>query len=92
MPGASREQMQWFNELQKVSSSGKNAANVLAETAQIDVLPLLGQIDVPTLVLHARGDAQVPFEQGRQLAAMIPNSRFVPLESSNHLPMASEPG
>lgn len=92
MPGASREQMQWFNELQKISSSGKNAANVLAETAQIDVLPLLGQIDVPTLVLHARGDAQVPFEQGRQLAAMIPNSRFVPLESSNHLPMASEPG
>lgn len=92
MPGATIEQMRWFNDLQKISTSGENAANVLAETAQIDVLPILGNIDVPTLVLHARDDAQVPFEQGRQLAAMIPNSRFVPLEGSNHLMLATEPG
>jgi pimeloyl-ACP methyl ester carboxylesterase/DNA-binding CsgD family transcriptional regulator len=91
MPGANLEQMRWFNDLQKISSSGENAANVLAETSQIDVLPILGDIDVPTLVLHVRGDAQVPFEQGRQLAAMIPGSRFVPLEGTNHLMMAFEP-
>ncbi|MEE8045313.1 MAG: alpha/beta fold hydrolase [Dehalococcoidia bacterium] len=92
MPGATLEQMRWFNDLQAVSSSGENAANVLAVTNQIDVLPVLGDINVPTLVLHARDDAQIPFEQGRQLAAMIPGSRFVPLEGANHLILAYEPG
>ena len=92
MPDANLEQMQWFNDLQKVSTSGENAAKVMAESAQIDVLPILGDVAVPTLVLHARADAQVPFEQGRQLAALIPGSRFVPLEGSNHLILAIEPG
>ncbi len=92
MPGATLEQMRWFNDLQRVSTSGENAANVMAASAQIDVLPILGDVDVPTLVLHARDDAQVPFEQGRQLAAMISGSRFVPLEGSNHLILAIEPG
>jgi pimeloyl-ACP methyl ester carboxylesterase/DNA-binding CsgD family transcriptional regulator len=92
MPDATLDQMQWFNDLQRVSTSGENAANVMAEIAQIDVLPILADVDVPTLVLHARGDAQVPFEQGRQLAALIPGARFVPLEGSNHLILATEPG
>jgi hypothetical protein len=92
MPGASLEQMRWFNDLQRVSTSGENAANVMAVIAQIDVLPILGDINVPTLVLHVRDDAQVPSEQGRQLAALIPGSRFVLLEGANHLILASEPG
>jgi hypothetical protein len=29
------------------------------------------------LVMHARGDLRVSFEEGRALAAMIPNARFV---------------
>ncbi len=92
MPDATLEQMRWFNDLQRVSTSGQNAANVMAASAQIDVLPILGDVDVPTLVLHARDDAQVPFEQGRQLAALIPGSRFVPLEGSNHLILETDPG
>jgi pimeloyl-ACP methyl ester carboxylesterase len=43
------------------------------------------------VVLHARGDAMVPFETGRQLAALIPGARFVPLESRNHLLLETEP-
>ena len=45
----------------------------------------------PPLVLHARVDALAPFEGGRKMAAMIPNARFVPLESANHLLIESEP-
>ena len=59
--------------------------------ANIDVLPILQQIQAPTLILHARDDAQVPFEQGRQLAALIPGSRFVGLDGRNHLLLESEP-
>ena len=45
---------------------------------------------MPTLVFHVRGDAMVPFEAGRQVAAMIPNARFVPLESKNHILLPHE--
>ena len=91
MPGATIEQMRWFNDLQRVSTSSENAASVLAETSQIDVLPILKHIRAPTLVLHARNDVQVPFEQGRQFAALIPGARFVALEGRNHLLIENEP-
>ncbi len=91
MPGATIEQMQWFNDLQRVSTSAENAASVMAVTSEIDVLPILKNITAPTLVLHARGDAQVPFEQGRQFAALIPGARFVALEGQNHLMIENEP-
>ena len=40
------------------------------------------QVQAPTLVLHARNDRRPPFEQGRMMADLIPNSRFVPLEAA----------
>jgi len=45
---------------------------------------------VPTLVLHARDDARVPFDEGRRLAALIPAARFVPLQSDNHVLLETE--
>ena len=46
---------------------------------------------MPTLVLHRRGDMRIPFEEGRRVAAMIPDARLVPLEGRNHLLLESEP-
>ena len=43
------------------------------------------------MVLNARDDAMVPFEEGRALAAMIPGARFVPLEGRNHILLRDEP-
>ena len=91
MPEATIEQMSWFNELQRISASPESAARMQEESGNVDVLHLLPQVSVPTLVLHARDDARVPFEQGRQLAALIPNAEFVPLDSKNHLPLETEP-
>jgi len=54
------------------------------------VTELLPQVRVPTLVLHAREDARVPFEWGRRMAAGIPGARFVPLQSRNHIPLEHE--
>jgi len=48
-------------------------------------------LSVPTLILHARGDAAVPFSEGRLIAALIPGARFVPLESDNHVLLETEP-
>jgi DNA-binding NarL/FixJ family response regulator len=44
------------------------------------------------LVLHSRHEVRVPFDEGRLIASAIPGARFVPIESRNHLLLASEPG
>jgi hypothetical protein len=48
-------------------------------------------VSCPTLVLHAREDGRVPFEEARSLATIIPEARFVPLESRNHILVEGEP-
>lgn len=48
-------------------------------------------VSAPTLVMHTRGDARVPFEAGRRMAASIPGARFVPLPGRNHLFLETEP-
>jgi len=85
MPGATLEQLQAFNELQRISCSPDNAMRFLDEFNQIDVMDRALQVKCPTLVMHARGDLRVPFEEGRVLAAQIPGAKFVPLESNNHI-------
>jgi pimeloyl-ACP methyl ester carboxylesterase len=91
IPGGTKEQADWFNELQRVSISPENAVRNLMANGQTDVTDLLSKVAVPTLVMHARGDARVAFENGRRTAAGIPGARFVPLDSANHLILESEP-
>ncbi len=91
IPGATKEQSDWFNELQRISASPADAARNLVANGDIDILPLLAQVKTPTLVTHSRRETRVPFEAGRRMAAGIPGARFVPLESRNHLILESEP-
>ncbi len=91
IPGASREQMAWFNDLQKETSSPDNASRLHHAFGDMDVSAILAKVSVPTLVLHARNDAAVPFEQGKALAAGIPGARFVDLNSANHILLDNEP-
>jgi class 3 adenylate cyclase/pimeloyl-ACP methyl ester carboxylesterase len=91
IPGGTKEQIDWFNELQRISSSPEDAVRNLIANGDTDVSALLAQVAVPTLVMHARDDARVPFDQGRRLAAGIPGARFVPLPSHNHLILEDEP-
>ena len=91
IPDGSKEQSDWFNELQRISASPADAVRNLLANGETDVSSLLSQVRVPTLVMHSRHDGRVPFESGRRLAAGIPGARFVPLESRNHLILESEP-
>jgi pimeloyl-ACP methyl ester carboxylesterase/DNA-binding CsgD family transcriptional regulator len=91
IPGGTAAQHQWWNELERLTTSPETAARTLDAFHRVDVTELAGQLRVPTLVLHARGDARVPFEEGRRLAALIPGARFVPLDSDNHVLLDSEP-
>jgi len=91
VPDGTPEQMAWFNELQRLTTSPEIAARISAVNNNVDITEYLPQVSVPTLVLHCRDDAVVPFEEGRRLAAMIPGARFVALEGRNHLILEDEP-
>ena len=91
MPQATKEQMNWFNELQRISTSGETAARIQITGSGIDMLGRLPLVTAPTLVLHAIGDERVPFGEGRKIASLIPNARLVSLDSRNHLTLADEP-
>lgn len=92
IPGGTPEQHAWFNELERVSTSPQNAARFMREFNNIDVTALLPQVRCPTLVLHSRDDARVPFEEGRLLATQIPGAHLITIESRNHLLLEDEPG
>jgi pimeloyl-ACP methyl ester carboxylesterase len=69
----------------------ENALRFRQTTDVIDVRAEAATVRAPTLVLHARSDAMIPFEMGRQLAALIPYARFVLLDSRNHVLLEIEP-
>jgi len=73
-PESSKEAADWFNEMQRLVTSGECAARYLETVADFDVTELLSKVAVPTLVMHRRGDGRVPFEEGRRMAAGIPMS------------------
>lgn len=83
--------MEWFNELQRMSTSPEYAAMCQVESGKIDVVDRLPRVATPTLVFHARDDQFVSFDDGRMISQLIPNATFVPLESSNHLLLEYEP-
>lgn len=91
MPQATQEQMTWFNDLQQITTSPENAVAMERAFYEIDVRAAAAKVATPTLVMHAQQDAMVSFEQGRALAALIPNAKFVPLDSPNHLLLQNEP-
>lgn len=91
VPGASPEQMDWFNALQQKTVSPETAARLHDAFGDFDVLALLPKVKAPTLVLHARDDAVIPYKSGRAFATGIPDARFVTLESGNHILLAHEP-
>jgi pimeloyl-ACP methyl ester carboxylesterase/DNA-binding winged helix-turn-helix (wHTH) protein len=91
IPEATPEHEQWFDELQRVSTSPANAARLMEVDDDIDVRPLLSRVTTPTLVIHCDRDRVVRPEKGRDIAAAIPNSRYVSLPGANHLMLEEEP-
>ena len=91
IPEATPEHEHWFDELQRVSTSPENAARLMERDDDIDVRSLLPRVTTPTLVIHCDRDRVVAAEKGREIAAAIPNSRYVSLPSANHLMLEEEP-
>lgn len=75
----------------QLSMTPEMAVAYLRNIYAIDVKDACQQVTCPTLVFHSRGDEMVDFEQGRRMAAYIPDARFVPLECKGHHILSSEP-
>lgn len=91
VPQGSHEQIDWFNEMCRLTCAPEMAVRLLSERAGTDIQELLPQVRVPTLVLHARDDEVIAFSEGKRLAAGIPGAEFVELDSRNHILLEHEP-
>ena len=91
MPTATKEQANAFNELQRLSASPECALRYFETVSKFDVRSLLPKIQAPTLVLHVRDDGSNPIELGRELAAGIPNAKFVAMPGRNHVFLEQDP-
>jgi pimeloyl-ACP methyl ester carboxylesterase len=90
IPGASAEEIRSFVDFQRLATTGENAMKLRSAVDDINIVDLLPQLSVPTIVFHSIHDNLVPFDQGRRLAVSIPNAKFVPLESANHALLSNE--
>jgi pimeloyl-ACP methyl ester carboxylesterase/DNA-binding CsgD family transcriptional regulator len=91
LPEGTQEQHRAFNQIARLSTSSAGAARLLRAIWSLDVRDLAPAVRCPTLVLHARHDRRVDFNQGRELASLIPGAHLVALESQNHILLESEP-
>ena len=91
LPEGDPEKVAWFTALVRRATTAETGAKLLAARGQMDATAHLPHIKVPTLVLHAEGDAVVPVEEGRFLAQRIPGAAFSVLPSQNHILQADEP-
>jgi pimeloyl-ACP methyl ester carboxylesterase len=74
-----------FAKFERLSASPGAVKAFTMLNSQIDVSSILPAVRVPTLVLHNQGDAQVPVEHGRELAACIPDANLIEYPGGDHM-------
>lgn len=91
IPGGTEEQMRWLDDLQARACDADTAVISRAQRNVTDSTWRLPELDLPTLVVHSRGDQMNPFHHARELALGIRGARLVGLDSTNHIVLADEP-
>jgi len=91
IPHGTPEQMTWYDELLRTTTTADTAVRLFRARGAVDVVDAAREVQVRTLVIHARDDHVVPVEQGRLLASLVPGARLVVLDSANHILLADEP-
>jgi pimeloyl-ACP methyl ester carboxylesterase len=84
LPDGSAAENKLFNEIQRTSATPEIAYKFLKSIGKVDVKAIAAETQVPTLVLHRKGDLAIPVRFGQDLAAQLPNARIELLEGSNH--------
>ncbi len=90
-PSSTLDDLRSWSDQQCAATSAETAIRLMRNGWNVDVSAAAREIKCPALILHAEHDVVVPIDQARLLASLIPNSRFVSLDSENHMPLADEP-
>jgi len=73
-----------FAKFERLSASPGTYKAFVSMNALIDVRSILSSVRVPTLVLHRSGDLMIPVEHGRELAAQIPDAKYIEYPGLDH--------
>jgi DNA-binding NarL/FixJ family response regulator len=90
-PGGTRDHLRSWSDQMRAATSADTAIQLLQIAWNTDVRETARKIKCPVLILHPERDVVAPIEQGRLLAGLIPDCRFVQLDTENHMPLADEP-
>jgi len=90
-PGAGVDQIGYWAELQRESTSAQNAFTLLMTGWGVDVRDAARRISCPALVAHIDRDAVTPYEEGRALAGLLRTCQFLPLNGVNHMLLPEDP-
>ena len=91
IPAASAEDRLRYAESMRDMISPENMGKYREVVDNIDIIELLPKVSAPCLVLHGKGDRLQPIEQGRKMAAGLPNARFISYDTKNHKPTENDP-
>jgi pimeloyl-ACP methyl ester carboxylesterase/DNA-binding CsgD family transcriptional regulator len=90
-PGGTLEYLRSWSDQMRAATSADTAVRLLQIGWNTDVREAARKIRCPVLIVHPERDVVVPVEEGRLLASLIPDCRFVQLDSENHMLLADEP-
>ncbi len=79
-----------FARYQRACSSAATARALLALSYELDVSDRLGEVRVPTLVVHRTGDRAAPVAQAEALADGISGAQLILLPGRSHMPYAGD--
>lgn len=77
--------MNWLANYFRSGASPSAALLLTKMNTEVDIINILGSINVPTLILQRTGDIDVKIEEGRFIADRIAGAKFIELEGSDHL-------
>ena len=81
---------EWWGKFERLGATPAACIEIMRLNSQIDVSAILPSIHVPTLVIHRKDDVAVNVEGGRELAALIPDARYVELSGTDHIPFVGD--
>lgn len=89
-PSADDAMAHWWGERCRASANPRAVRELIETNSEVDIRGDLGQVNVPTLVLHRSDDGDARVDEGRYIAEHIDGARFVELPGADHF-VAVEP-
>jgi pimeloyl-ACP methyl ester carboxylesterase/DNA-binding CsgD family transcriptional regulator len=90
-PGGTLDHRRSWCDQMRAATCADTAIRLFQIGGDVDVREAARKIKCPVLIVHPERDVNVPIDEGRLLASLIPHCRFVQLDTENHMPLADEP-